>query len=161
MMLLSIDPGPTHSAWMVLDGGEPSVWGKDLNNEVLRWMRHEFKPFASCEHLAIERVESFGMAVGAEVFSTCEWTGRFIEAVDSRGWNWTAVTRKEVKMHLCHSMRAKDTNIRAALIDKFGGKDAAIGRKASKGPLYGISGDCWSCLAIGNVWFETNGAVIV
>lgn len=35
-----------------------------------------------------------------------------------------------------------------ALIDRFGGKDAAIGRKATPGPLYGITKDLWSALAI-------------
>jgi hypothetical protein len=56
--------------------------------------------------------------------------------------------RRAVKLALCGDSRAKDANIRQALIDRFGGKDAAIGRKAAPGPLYGISRDVWSALAI-------------
>ncbi|MBV8782506.1 MAG: hypothetical protein JO353_14005, partial [Phycisphaerae bacterium] len=45
--------------------------------------------------------------------------------------------------------RAKDGNIRQALIDRFGPtKERAIGKKKSPGPLYGMSGDCWSALAV-------------
>jgi hypothetical protein len=35
-----------------------------------------------------------------------------------------------------------------ALLDRFGGKSQAVGLKAHKGPLYGISRDVWSALAI-------------
>jgi len=52
-----------------------------------------------------------------------------------------------VKLHLCGSARAKDTNIRQALIDRYGGS-AAIGKKAAPGPLYGVSKDVWSALAV-------------
>lgn len=45
-------------------------------------------------------------------------------------------------------LAAKDANVRQALINRFGGKDAAIGRKAAPGPLYGISRDMRSALAI-------------
>jgi hypothetical protein len=55
--------------------------------------------------------------------------------------------RRAVKLALCGDSRAKDANIRQALIDRFGGS-AAIGRKAAPGPLYGISRDVWSALAI-------------
>jgi hypothetical protein len=51
--------------------------------------------------------------------------------------------------HLCEFVRANDANIRAALIDRFGpGKDKAVGRKATPGPLFGLKGDEWSALAI-------------
>jgi hypothetical protein len=41
-------------------------------------------------------------------------------------------------------MRAKDANIRQALIDKLG----AVGTKKAPGPLYGISGHLWAALAV-------------
>lgn len=149
MRLLAIDPGPEKSAWLLFDNGKPDAWGIDLNSNV---------PIATGNHLAIEMVQSFGMAVGAEVFETVFWVGRFVEAYQQNFRGFTRVYRKDVKLHLCGSMRAKDANIRQALIDKYGGKDAAIGCKAKPGPLWGIKADLWSALAIGITWLETKGA---
>ena len=51
--------------------------------------------------------------------------------------------------------RFKAENIRTAILDRFGGKDSAIGKKANPGVLYGLSGDCWSALAIAITFHET------
>lgn len=156
MMILSVDPGHTQSAWVVYDGKKVRGHAKMPNEELLRNLR-EFTgnpPFSLSEVLVVEWIAAMGMAVGAEVFDTCAWTGRFIEAWEHcTGWTHHRVKRHEVKMHLCGNMRAKDGNIRAALIDRFGGA-GAIGKKAMPGPLYGISGDCWSALAIGVTWHD-------
>lgn len=119
----------------------PCYWSYLDNGEALRQV--EADPSG---HLAIEMIASYGMAVGSEVFDTCIWIGRFIQA-----WNgpYTQVFRKDVKMHLCGQTKAKDANVRQALIDRFGpGKDKAIGTKKNPGPLYGISGDIWAALAV-------------
>ena len=149
-LLLAIDPGPEQSAYLTYnaDTGLPDSWGKVPNEDLLK----RLDCYAvGCERLAIEMVASYGMAVGAEVFSTCVWAGRFIERWTLRSLDapHREVFRREVKMHLCQSMRATDANIRAALIDRYGpGKDRAVGRKATPGPLYGISGDCWAALGV-------------
>jgi len=57
------------------------------------------------------------MPVGADVFDTVFWSGRFVEAW---GGDFAMVPRLDVKMHLCHTARAKDGNVRQALIDRFG-----------------------------------------
>ncbi|MEN8721171.1 MAG: hypothetical protein ABF296_13010 [Oceanococcaceae bacterium] len=105
-------------------------------------------------HVVIEGIESFGMAVGRDVFETVFWSGRLAE----RAGKFSRVFRKQVKLHLCGSMRAKDPHIRQALIDRFGGvqgKDRAIGRKASPGPLYGIKTHIWSALAVAVTYHDT------
>lgn len=141
-MILAIDPGTTESAYVAYDG-VPVNFGKVPNH----WLLDHINQIRSAESLAIEMVASYGMPVGAEVFETCVWIGRFIQAW--RGNNEPElVYRREVKLHLCGQARAKDGNVRQALIDRFGGKDKAIGRKASAGPLYGISGDTWQALAL-------------
>jgi len=57
--------------------------------------------------------------------------------------------RKTVAAHLCNTSRANDSNIRQALIDRFGpGREKAIGTKKNPGPLYGIKKDLWSALAV-------------
>lgn len=148
MRILAIDPGTTESAWCELVDGKPVNTSKETNEEVLRQLRTlQTAPLIGVP-LCIEMVASYGMPVGREVFETVVWIGRFYEAWAARGGEVRLIYRKDVKMHLCHSTRANDASIRQALIDKFGGKEKAIGRKATPGPLYGIHGDGWSALAI-------------
>ena len=92
--------------------------------------------------VVIEQVRSYGMAVGAEVFDTVHWSGRFHEA--ALPLPVVLLPRQAVKLALCHDSRAKDANIRAALIDRYGGP-AAI-RKG--GALFGVHGDVWAALAV-------------
>ncbi len=57
----------------------------------------------------------------------------------------------EVKIHLCNHPRAKDPNIRQALIDRFG----APGTKKNQGATYGLAGDMWSALGVAVTFAET------
>lgn len=148
--ILAIDPGPTESAYLLYEDGRPIQFGKRDNSDVLRECSVAHPDVAI---LIIEQVAAMGMAVGAEVFETVFWSGRFAQAW---GGQWDRVKRHEVKIHLCGNMRAKDANIRASLIDRYGpGKELAIGTKKKPGPLYGLSGDCWSALAIAVTYSET------
>ncbi len=156
MNILAIDPGPVESAYVYygVDRGVPREWAK-LENGVLLPRLHGWLNVNS-NALAIEMVASYGMAVGATVFETCVWAGRFIQQWVITGQEEPIrVYRKDVKLHLCHSMRAKDPNVRQALIDRYGGKEAAIGKKATPGVLYGLSGDCWAALAVAVTVAET------
>ena len=141
-VVLAIDPGPTESAWALFEDGKPSHFAKVGNDHMAGFLRGLHPRITA---VVIEKVESFGMAVGAEVFETVYWSGRFAEAAHPLPVH--RIGRKAIKLHLCGSMRAKDTNIRQALIDRYGGPEA-IGRKSNPGPLYGISGDVWSALAV-------------
>jgi hypothetical protein len=146
--ILAIDPGNEESADCLLVDGIPTVFGKGPNRELLDGLRifRSQKPDAV---LAVEMIASYGMAVGREVFETCLWIGRFIEAWEKSGGVTRLVYRRDVKLFLCQSARANDSNIRAALIDKYGpGKAAAIGTKKAPGPLYALKGDMWSALAV-------------
>jgi hypothetical protein len=141
--ILAIDPGYTESAWLLYDteAGNPVKWAKE-DNESVRWV----VAGSDAQLLAIEMVASYGMAVGKEVFETCVWAGRFIELY---GGAVARIYRADVKLHLCNSHRAKDKNVRQALIDLYGPtKEAAIGKKASPGPLYGLAGDGWAALGV-------------
>lgn len=76
--------------------------------------------FAEYDLLVIEMIASYGMAVGKEVFDTCVWIGRFKETAIMNHKKVEYIYRKDEKMNICHSMKAKDSNIRQALIDRFG-----------------------------------------
>ena len=157
-MILAIDPGPERSAWLWLGDGMPVAFAIEPNATVLQRL-HDSGGLGWDEEpatLAIESIASYGMAVGAEVFETCVWSGRFIQGwLDAGILRWREedsvrrIFRRDVKMHLCGSARAKDANVRQALIDRYGpGKEAAIGRKATPGPLYGVTSHAWSALAV-------------
>ena len=147
---MAIDPGNEQSAfcWYADDEQKPYRFGKWPNAQVLDMLERES---TSCL-LAIEMIASYGMPVGREVFETCVWIGRFVQAWQG---DHALVYRREVKLHLCGQPRAKDANIRQALIDRWGGKDRAVGKKASPGPLYGVSADVWSALAIAVTYVDT------
>lgn len=142
---IAIDPGPEQSAILFMSSnGIPSSFAKTSNESVLGFLVANSNG-RTWEFLAIEMIASYGMAVGQEVFETCVWIGRFIQA-----WNGphALIYRKTVTSFVCGSGKAKDSNVRQALIDRYGGKHKAIGNKKSPGPLYGMKDDMWSALAV-------------
>lgn len=151
-MILAIDPGNEESAWCILEGGKLIAAKKQPNAEVLAMLRGGATgwSFSAPSRLAVEMIASYGMPVGREVFETCLWIGRFVEAWERGGRGaCQLVYRRDVKLFHCESVRATDANIRASLIDRYGpGKSKAIGTKAAPGPLYGLKGDEWSALAV-------------
>ena len=144
MTLLAIDPGTHESGFVIYDGRRVLQAGVLPNDEMLLRVRNSTE-----DHLAIEMIASYGMAVGKDVFETCVWIGRFKEAFRTAYSRPSAqrvmlVYRQAVKLHLCHTPRAKDTNIRQALIDRLG----APGTKKNPGPTYGVTKHAWAALAV-------------
>lgn len=148
MNVLAIDPGNTESAYALI-GGEscrPLDFAKVPNDRLREWLGH----LGNTDVVAIEMVASYGMAVGAEVFETCVWVGRFAETVERRGRPVGLVKRLPVKLHHCHDSKAKDTNIRQALVDRFapGQPNHGKGTKMNPGWFYGFRADVWSAYAL-------------
>lgn len=148
MNLLAIDPGTTESGVVEFRNGivsNPAVWP----NELLLKRLFDGTPE---ERLCIEMIASYGMPVGAETFQTCLWIGRFMQQWNiSTGQNATLVYRRDVKLHLCGTARAKDANIRQALIDKFG----PPGTKKQPGKTYGLKSHLWAAFAVAVTVSET------
>lgn len=147
MKILALDPGTTQTGWCILNDGKPEAFGILENQQ----MMHEIRNSDDCDLMAVEMIASYGMPVGREVFETCVWIGRFVEA-----WHKSdevkMIYRKDVKMHLCGTTKAKDGNVRQALIDSYpatgGGTTPQIGTKSKPGPLYGVSTHVWPALAV-------------
>ena len=145
--IMAIDPGTTQSGWCLLEGGTVTASGVAENQALLSRLSSE----PAGHTLAIEMIASYGMAVGREVFETCVWIGRFIQA-------WPEpdavclVYRRDVKLHLCGNNRANDSHVRQALLDMFprtgGGKRPQIGTKKQPGPLFGVSSHAWPALGV-------------
>lgn len=154
--VLSIDPGNEESAFTFVEIAtrQPLLIGKIPNAQLLAIIEGTAGPLwhESTTHVAIEMVASYGMAVGAEVFETCVWTGRFQQAIaDWRGLEALLVKRIEVKTHHCHDSKAKDSNITQALIDRFamGKPNRGKGTKAEPGWFFGFAKDIWQAYALG------------
>lgn len=150
-MILAIDPGNIDSAYCLIEKKtyKPIEFGKVFNYELLDYIQCKSCKF---DCLVVEKVASYGMAVGKEVFNTCEWYGRFIQKYCDMVYipNFEYIYRKDVKMNLCNSMRAKDSNIRQALIDRFG----VVGTKKNQGWFYGFKADIWSAYAVGVTYLD-------
>lgn len=154
-IVFSIDPGTNDSGFLRYDASKRIIVDKGVVNNhdlLLRIRSGEFDD----DDLVIEGFQCFGMAVGIETFVSCDWAGRFREAWESRtGRRRVKIFRSEVKLFLCRSSRAKDPNVRQALIDKFGSTTLeAIGRKKTPGPLFGVSSHVWSALALAITYSE-------
>ena len=146
--LLGIDPGNEQSAWALIDDRhKPLDYGKAPNGHVL-----DMLACLNSDHVvAIEMVASYGMPVGREVFETCVWVGRFWEALNRRHeLTPTLVYRRDVKLALCGSARAKDANVRQALVDRFapGAANHGKGTRAAPGWFYGFHSDIWQAYAV-------------
>jgi hypothetical protein len=139
--ILAIDPGTNESAWLLWDDGKVRDKAIQDNEALLEALRNGWPHFACNGKMAIEMIASYGMAVGAEVFETCIWIGRFMEAAKMPV---ERVYRKDVKLNLCGTVKAKDPNVRQALIDRLG----APGTKSQPGATYGVSSHCWAALAV-------------
>jgi hypothetical protein len=148
--VLAIDPGPTESAYVWWDG-QRVVDANILPNEGLRSMLRAMSlPFAM--QCAIEMIACYGMPVGKETFDTTRWVGRFEECWLRRSESPALlVYRADIKLHHCRSHRAKDANVRQALIDKYG----VPGTKKQRGVTYGIKSHLWSALAVATYLTET------
>lgn len=155
-VLLAIDPGTTESAYCFIDKETYKPLQADkIPNEKLLTMLLDRSPMCPGD-LAIEMVASYGMPVGAEVFETCVWIGRFIQAMDQAPVAIDYVYRMEERQIICHSGKASDANITQALIDRFakGVSNHGKGTKKEPGWFYGFRKDIWQAYAVGVTYID-------
>ena len=160
LVVFAVDPGNTHSAYAIMTE-QPEhdyrllEFGKYENKEcmdrMIGWLSKYLKP----DRVVIERVASYGLAVGREVFETCEWIGRFSQEAE-KYVPVDYVFRKDEKITICGNMKAKDSNIRQALIDRFAETDLKNGKGTKKNPdyFYGVSKDCWAAIAVAVTYLD-------
>lgn len=146
--ILSIDAGTTETGYCVVDFNtlKPEKFGKIANEEIL----NVINSLSSDDVVVLEQFKSYGMAIGQSTMDSIQWNGRFIQRALDKGMRVDLVARMEEKMCLCNSSKAKDGNIRQALIDRFG----EVGTKKNPGFFYGFAKDAWSAMAIAVTWKE-------
>jgi hypothetical protein len=144
-IVIGIDPGPEKSAYVVWDGKE--IISKDIisNDEILHIIVSKFYAPPGTLY-AVEGVQSFGKVVGGDIFKTCIMIGRILEAakISIRTEADYLVYRPAIKGWLCGTVRAKDKDIRQALIDM-------LGKEVTKG----VSSHIWSALAVAVYYYQS------
>lgn len=150
ILILAIDPGNIESAYVILDEKlKPIEFGKIHNEDLLTKIKVGI--FNKCDYFAIEMIASYGMSVGQEIFDTCVWIGIFSANLSIQtGINPRRIYRKDEKINLCGTMKAKDRNIIQALKDRFGDK----GTIKNKGWFFGFKADIWQAYAVGVTYYD-------
>jgi len=153
-MILAIDPGNVKSAYALYDKENHMLieFGKIVNEKLMGKL---IELRTRTDILAIEGIQSYGMRVGQTTFDTCIMIGRYLERWENLGGKTQIIKRTEVKRCITPGVRSNDSVIRKALIKLFPetgadskGKPSSVGVKKNPGPLYGVTADCWSALAI-------------
>lgn len=152
MMIFAIDPGSTQSAYCMMgEDALPIAFDKVPNLDIVALLRNYGK---SRPVVVIERVASYGMPVGREVFDTCEWIGRYTQVAKDLALDVEYILRQEEKLHICKSPKANDATIRKALIDRFAKHDFKTGKGNSHNPdfFYNFRADIWAAFSVGVVY---------
>ncbi len=140
MVIYGIDPGTYKSALVGIDEDFKTTEILYDNNSIIEDFLHNCNSPQN-NVLAIEFVQSYGMAVGQTTFLTCRAVGRFEKA-----WGYDRsiflYTRPTILSHITGGVRGKKkTQIIQALKLRFG--------ESRKGePLEGISSHKWDALAV-------------
>jgi hypothetical protein len=166
-LIVALDPGDVQTAWVAYwaDTKEVLAFALEPNQEVLERLQdpgwpgdHEGVGNDVEFEYAVEMIASYGMPVGKTIFDTVLWIGRFYQAIteDQGGNTPRLIVRKDVKLHLCGTPRAKDPNVTAAICNRYGGDiKRAKGTKKAPGPLYGFKSDLCAALGVAITAAET------
>lgn len=130
-MILGIDPGPVESAYCyVTPRRTVDSAGKVANVALIEMLR---AATGSTWNVALESIQSYGMAVGRSTFDTCYMIGRIQQACDDLAIPCTLYPRPEYTRRICGVGKVNDAVLRQALLLRFGGD-----RKGE--PLYPLKG---------------------
>jgi hypothetical protein len=157
-VILAIDPGPIETAWVRIEKDTYKIidFGIEKNDQLLSMLN-----YANDYHVVIEMIASYGMSVGIETFETCVWIGRYLQKATQNSNKVYRLTRKDVKINLCGSMKAKDGNIIQALVDRFSPytPNKGKGNKKNPGWFYGFHDDIWQAYAVGITYLDMQKTV--
>ena len=157
-LIVAIDAGNEYSGYVVAEHNGNEIVrviekGKILNNDIFIVL-DKYEKY----HLAIEMIASQGMAVGKTVFETCVWNGRFYQHACDGGHieNFAWIYRKDEKINICGTMKAKDSNIIQALIDRYAPntQNRGKGTKNNQGFFYGFKADMWQAFAVAVTYLD-------
>lgn len=154
MIILSLDVGTEQSGYCFMNSADyaPLEFGKMNNQELLE----RIVMMGLYGALVYEEFQSYGMTVGQSTIKSITWNGRFIQVAWDRKIPFYPIYRVEEKINLCKSTKAKDANLRQAMIDRFAKFDFKNGKgtKNNRDWFYGFSKDAWSAAIIGVTFID-------
>jgi len=151
MYIFAIDPGPEYSGYVKWDVDEQIIIAKGkVDNVQLEYEVMMFETIQSKQDfIVMEAILPQQQPLGYALLRTIEQVAYYKIKYKAK-----PVYRTDIKIHYCGQVKGiGDKQIRGALIDRFGGKEKAIGKKKSQGKLYRVSGDMWQALAVA-IYFE-------
>jgi len=117
MRIIGIDPGPTESAYALIDNDFRVHEAEKVNNDNLaEWLAVQ-RPV----HVVIESMQSYGAPVGRSTFETCFMIGRLIQVCKDHQIPYTLYPRPEYTRRICGVGKINDAVLRQALLLRFGG----------------------------------------
>jgi hypothetical protein len=154
--VLALDPGTTHTGWVLVDSETGAILGHDKNdNRSLRGVMVNLPGALAPDLVLIEAMSPRGQRLGIETMEALRWSGRLEEA--ARPTPVIRISRDAVKRTLLGAANVKgaDAAIRQVLIDRYGGaggRQSAVGTRKDPGPLFGITADRWAALGLFCAW---------
>lgn len=160
MRIIAIDPGTTHSGYVVFNTGDLTftehgkIKNEDLAERMAVLLQARMTYGQPIEKVVIENITPQGV-FGKTTIETCKWLGRFdfIASLFLRRGDksYVYINRSTVKKHLLGKVNGmRDTHVRKAVIDRI---HPNFTRK-NPGPLAGVTKDTWSALALALVYSD-------
>lgn len=162
--VLAIDPGPRHSAYVIIDQDLDILTFGFCDNEDVECVVGT----PTYTEMAIESVRSYGQMVGNSTFDTSYWEGKLCGIAQCNKRPFYRYGRKNILTQMFGSSTYrsdsgaiksyKDSDVRAGVISRYkpvgAGKTPQVGTKKNPGPLYGMSSHMWSALAVAHHHLE-------
>jgi len=162
-IIIGVDPGPTSSGQVVVDGAIFPPIVLESNDEIeekdLLITKYKAKIVVS------EWIVSYSSAIGFSVLDTARLVGRIEERAGVKGMEFHKLTRPQVGLELTGKSTPKKAQVNEAIRELYremkpdslgGGKNAVVGTKKHPGPLYGIKSHAWDALAVVIAWMSKN-----
>ena len=153
--ICGIDPACKYTAFSICEWESmtPVQFNRLENKEALYEMIYFMRSMiAHGDHveIAIEGFQSYGNQFGEPSIYTCYWIGYLQRAFEDEGLQHSLILRTEERSFICHSGRAGDKEIIAALVELFAPTTPNHGKgtKADPGFFYGYKKDIWQSFAV-------------
>ena len=151
MIIHAIDPGPITCGVVIYDTDARAVIACDKAQPVEVVLRAITATAARGNQwiVACERVQSYGIA-GSSLLQTAESFGRIWDRAEGHGLPFVPLYRREVlrELDLLGAKGNRDSAVRLRMLEMHGGRERALGSKATPGPLYGVTSHAWQALGL-------------